>query len=58
MAVDQGESRVELMAAQITAGVLPHLERTWHWRVTGVAPAVVGLVVMVGAVAGLLANLR
>ncbi|MHB1640241.1 MAG: hypothetical protein ACYCUD_10460 [Candidatus Dormibacteria bacterium] len=53
------ESRVEFMAAPITAGVLPHLVgRTWRWRVGLAAAAVAGLVVMAGAVAGLLANVR
>ncbi len=52
------ESRVELMAEQITTGVVPHMRRTWRWRVALVAAAVGGLVVLAGSVAGLLANLR
>ncbi|MHB1500596.1 MAG: hypothetical protein ACYCYK_05430 [Candidatus Dormibacteria bacterium] len=51
------ESRVELMAEQIMAGVLPHLGRTWRWRV-GRAAAVAGPVVLAGSVAGPLASLR
>ena len=47
------ESRVEFMAAQIMAGVLPHLGRTWRWRVGLGVATVVGLVVVMGAVKGL-----
>ena len=51
------ESRVELMAEQITAGVLPHLGWTWRWWV-GLAAEVAGLVVLAGSVAGPRARLR
>ncbi|HVD03101.1 MAG TPA: hypothetical protein VNF75_03070, partial [Candidatus Dormibacteraeota bacterium] len=48
--------RVEQLAEQITAGVLPHMGRTWRWRVALVAAVVAGL--LAGAVVGLLQSPR